>query len=87
MGYLAEPRTTTTFVTACKAIEDGRERNISLEIRPEFAILKLDGIPKRYPLAWERIFELARQLDISNERLESRRQPPSKSLKTSGRHR
>ena len=83
MGYLAEPRTITTFVTACKAVEDGRARNISLEIRPEFAILKLDGTRKRYPLAWERIFELARKLDVSNQKLEqkprhrSRRHPTS----------
>ena len=84
MGYLAEPKTTITFVTACKAADDGRARTISLEIRPEFAILKLDGTRKRYPLAWERIFELARQLDVSDERRESRQQTSTKPLKTSG---
>ncbi len=87
MGYIAEPKTTITFVTACKAVEDGRARNITLEIRPEFAILKLDGTRKRYPLAWERIFELARKLDVSNERRESRHELPRRSQKTSRRDR
>ena len=72
MGYLVDPKTTIIFVTASPVLCGGRHRNIIVETRPEFAILKLRGTKTRYPLAWEAIFELAVKRDAANRRIERR---------------
>jgi hypothetical protein len=72
MGYLRDPKTATIFVTASPILRNGRYRKIIVEIRPEFAILKLHGVKARCSLAWETIFEMAVKQDAVNRRLEGR---------------
>ena len=70
MGYLPDPKTTTIFITACRLMRGGRRRNIIVETRPEFAVLRLQGTKTRHAIAWENIFDVAERRTAENIRLE-----------------
>jgi hypothetical protein len=74
MGYLLERKTKTIFVTASSVNVNGKPREVVIESRPEFAIVQLIGSKERYPVAWEKIYDVAKEHHEENLRLEARSQ-------------
>jgi hypothetical protein len=72
MGCLLDRKAQIIFVSASSVDESGKKRRVVIESRPGFAILKLNGSKKRYPIAWEMIYEIAKQNHAKNLRLEAR---------------
>jgi len=70
MGYLPDRKSRTIFITGSTVLYNGKRRNVVIESRPEFAIVKLNGTKTNYPLAWERIYEVAAEHHAANLRLE-----------------
>jgi hypothetical protein len=71
MGCLLDRKAQIIFVSASSVDESGKKRRVVIESRPGFAILKLNGSKKRYPIAWEMIYEIAKQNHEKNLRLEA----------------
>jgi len=71
MGYIIERTAQNLFVTASSVKENGKKRRIVIESRPEFAIIKLTGSKERFPLSWETIYQIAKQHQANNLRLEA----------------
>jgi hypothetical protein len=72
MGYLPYPPSRTIFITGSKILNGGKNRNIVIESRPEFAIVRLEGAKEQYPLAWEAVYEAAEKHHKANLRLEEK---------------
>ena len=72
MGCLLERKAQIIFVSASSVNENGKKRRVVIESRPEFAIVKLNGSRKRFPIAWEVIYDMAKQYHAKNLRLEAR---------------
>jgi hypothetical protein len=72
MGCLLDRKAQIIFVSASSVDESGKKRRVVIESRPGFAIVKLNGSKKRYPIAWEMIYEIAKQNHAKNLRLEAR---------------
>lgn len=71
MGCLLERKAQIIFVSASSVAESGKKRRVVIESRPEFAIVRLNGSKKRYPIAWEMIYDIAKQNHANNLRLEA----------------
>jgi hypothetical protein len=76
MGCLLERKAQIIFVSASSVNENGKKRRVVIESRPEFAIVKLNGSRKRFPIAWEVIYDMAKRCHAKNLRLESRAEQP-----------
>lgn len=72
MAYLLERKTRIIFVTASSVKATGKSREIVVETRPEFVIVRLNGTKEQYPLPWEKIYNAAREHHEENLRLEAR---------------
>ena len=72
MAYLLERNTRIIFVTASSVQATGKSREIVVETRPEFVIVRLNGTKEQYPLPWEKIYNAAREHHEENLRLEAR---------------
>ena len=72
MGCLLERKAQIIFVSASSVNENGKKRRVVIESRPEFAIVKLNGSRKRFPIAWESIYEVAKRQHARNLRVEFR---------------
>jgi hypothetical protein len=70
MGCLLERKAQIIFVSASSVNESGKKRKIVIESRPEFAIVRLNGSRKRFPIAWEMIYEIAKRNHAKNLRAE-----------------
>ena len=70
MGYLIERRTQVIFVTATSIKVKGKPREVVIESRPEYALVQLSGLPGKFPVPWEHIYELAQKRHEKNLRLE-----------------
>ena len=81
MGYLPDRKARTIFITGSAVLRNGKRRNIVIESRPEFAIVKLCGTKTNYPLAWESIYEVAVQHHAANLSLESQALPKLKNAR------
>ena len=81
MGCLLERKAQIIFVSASSVNENGKKRRVVIESRPEFAIVKLNGSRKRFPIAWEVIYDVAKRCHEKNLRLEARAEQPRKSPK------
>ena len=77
MGVLLERKTQVIFVTATSVEQNGKPRDVIVESRPQYAIVQLNGSKEKYPIAWETIYELAKERHTENLRLEAqaRRRP------------
>ena len=73
MAYLLERKSRTIFVTATSIVSKGKKRSITIENRPEYAIVQIAGVSERLPVPWEEIYALACKRHQQNERLEQRR--------------
>ena len=81
MAYLIERKARSLYVTASSVSENGKKRKIVIESRPEFAIIKLTGSSERFPLSWETIYQIAKQHQANNLRLEAEAQKPRRPRK------
>ena len=81
MGCLLERKAQITFVTASPVVQNGKKRKVVVESRPTFAIVRLDGSRERFSIAWEAIYEIAKQSHEESLRLESRADRPRKRSK------
>ena len=59
MSYLVERKTELHFRTAATIVEAGKARVIVVESRPNYAVIKLTGARKKYPISWQQIFHIA----------------------------
>lgn len=71
MACLLERKTRIIFVTASSVNANGKARKIVIETRPEFAIVQLSGTKEKYPILWEKIYEIALEHHKMNLRLEA----------------
>src|SRR5277367_4107903 len=87
MGVLLERKTQVIFVTASSVEQNGKAREVIVESRPQYAVVQLNGSKEKYPIAWEMIYELAKEWHTENLRLEAQAQRqtgrirPKKNLK------
>jgi len=72
MACLLERKTRIIFVTATSVQATGKSREIVVETRPEFVIVRLNGTKEQYPLPWEKIYNAAREHHEENLRVEAR---------------
>jgi hypothetical protein len=87
MGCLIKRKTQIIFMSASSVDENGTKRKVVIESRPQFAIVKLHGSRKRFPIAWELIYEMAERHHSENLRLEARaKQQLNRSKKRSANH-
>jgi hypothetical protein len=70
MGVLLERKTQVIFVTASSVEQNGRAREVIVESRPQYAVVQLNGSKVKYPIAWEMVYELAKERHSENLRLE-----------------
>ena len=61
MGVLLERKTQVIFVTASSVEQNGKAREVIVESRPQYAVVQLNGSKEKYPIAWEMIYELAKE--------------------------
>jgi hypothetical protein len=84
---LLERKTQVIFVTASSVEQNGKAREVIVESRPQYAVVQLNGSKGKYPIAWEMIYELAKEWHTENLRLEAQAQRqtgrirPKKNLK------
>jgi hypothetical protein len=71
MGVLLERKTQVIFVTASSVEQNGKPREVIVESRPQYAVVQLNGSKEKYPIAWEMIYELAKERHTENLRLEA----------------
>ena len=74
MGVLLERKTQVIFVTASSVEQNGKAREVIVESRPQYAVVQLNGSKEKYPIAWEMIYELAKERHTENLRLEAQAQ-------------
>ena len=74
MGVLLERKTQVIFVTASSVEQQGKARDVIVESRPQYAVVQLNGSRQKYPIAWETIYELAKERHAENLRLEAQAQ-------------
>jgi hypothetical protein len=70
MGCLLERKAQIIFVTASSVEQNGKNRKVVVESRPTFAIVRLDGSRERFSIAWEAIYDIAKQLRVKSLRQE-----------------
>jgi hypothetical protein len=81
MGCLLERKAQVIFVTASSVDENGKSRKVVVESRPTFVIVRLDGLKERFSIAWEAIYDIAKQGHINNLRQEEKVARASKRVK------
>ena len=70
MAYLIERKSQTIFVTATSIIAKGRLRAMTVESRPEYALVQLSGLREALPVPWEEVYQAAVRRHKANLRLE-----------------
>jgi hypothetical protein len=80
MIHLRDRRNRLSFATNSTARYRGREREIVMEVFPEYAAVRLLATRTRYEVCWRAIFEFAAEIRARKERerkFEERRENPS----------
>jgi hypothetical protein len=70
MAYLIERKSQTIFVTGTSIIARGKPREMVIESRPEYAVVQLSGMPEKFPVPWEEIYQAAKRRHDANLKLE-----------------
>lgn len=70
MTSLVERKSRLVFETSCEVRAKGRYRQVVIEARPEYAIIRLKGIHSKYMLPWDAIHDLAARLQAEKLRRE-----------------
>ena len=70
MGYVIELKSETLYVTAVDIFWKGKPRRMTIESRPEYAVIQLSGIDEKFPVPWDEVFRAANTRHEMNLRLE-----------------
>ena len=70
MGYVIELKSETLYVTAIDIFWKGKPRRLTIESRPEYAVIQLSGIDEKFPVPWDEVFRAANTRHEMNLRLE-----------------
>jgi len=70
MGYVIELKSETLYVTAVDIIWKGKPRRMTIESRPEYAVIQLAGIDEKFPVPWDEVFRAANTRHEMNLHLE-----------------
>ena len=70
MAYLIERKSQTIFVTATSIVAKGKPREMIVESRPEYAVVRLAGVEETFPVPWEEIYQAAKRRHDANLKLE-----------------
>ena len=62
MTYLRDRKNRLSFVTNSTARYRGQEREIVMEVFPEYAAVRLLGTRTSYEVSWRAIFDLAAEI-------------------------
>jgi len=81
MAYLIERKAQTMYFTASSVNDNGKKRRIFIESRPEFAIVKLQGLQQPLPISWELVYKTALRHHEENLLLEAKADKRSKPRK------
>jgi hypothetical protein len=66
---LAKRKTRLIFITNQTARYRGKEREIVVEVYPEYASVRLHGTRTRYEVSWRGVFELAAEIYVRRAQL------------------
>ena len=72
MAHLIQRKSRTIFVTATAIVAKGRPREMTIESRPEYAIVQLSGMHEKLPVPWEEVYAAAKRRHEANLRIEKR---------------
>ena len=72
MAHLIQRKSRTIFVTATAIVAKGRPREMTVESRPEYAVVQLSGMPEKLPVPWEEVYAAAKRRHEANLRIEKR---------------
>src|SRR5436305_10412805 len=70
MGSLIELKSETLYVTAVDIFWRGKPRKMTIESRPEYAVIRLSGIDDKFPVPWDEVFQIANTRHEMNIRAE-----------------
>lgn len=70
MAYLIERKSQTIFVTGTSIVVRGKPRKIVIESRPEYAVVRLAGLPEGLPVPWDEVYAAAITRHEANLRIE-----------------
>jgi hypothetical protein len=70
MAYLIERKSQTIFVTGTSIIAKGKPREMTVESRPEYAVVQLSGLREALPVPWEEVYAAARRRHEANLKIE-----------------
>jgi hypothetical protein len=86
MAYLIERKSQTLFVTATSIVANGKPREMSVESRPEYAVVQLAGVQEKFPVPWEEVYAAAKRRHEMNLRLEQQaRRNTNRSTRSDGK--
>jgi hypothetical protein len=72
MTYLRKRKRRLSFITNSTARYRGREREIVMEVFPEYARVRLLGTRTRYEVSWRAVFDLAAEIQVRRDRKRKR---------------
>lgn len=70
MAYLIERKSQTIFVTGTSIIAKGKPREMTVESRPEYAVVQLAGLREALPVPWEEVYQAAMRRHKANLQIE-----------------
>lgn len=70
MAYMIERKSQTVFVTGTSIVVRGKPRKVVIESRPEYAVVRLAGLPQGFPVPWEEVYSAAKKRHEANLRIE-----------------
>lgn len=70
MSKLTARKTKLTFQTADAKRSRGKLREVIIEAFPEYALVRLKGMRKRFPITWVGVYEHAALLEANKVRAE-----------------
>lgn len=65
---LAKRKSRLSFITNSSARYRGKERDIVIEVYPDYAAVRLLGTRTRYEVSWRGVFDLAAEIHARRER-------------------
>lgn len=69
---LAKRKTRLIFITNQTARYRGKEREIVIEVHPEYASVRLHGTRTRYEVSWRGVFDLAAEIYARREQAQKK---------------
>jgi hypothetical protein len=65
---LAKRKSRLSFITNATARYRGKERDIVIEVFPEYAAVRLLGTRTRYEISWRGVFDVAAEIHARKEK-------------------